>query len=90
MALDVKGYLRRKTLEDIYARMSDDDRRLLLQMSAQDRSSREIMEALRGQQASIDRLRRTQQSFASDFASNIAGNAAYDMLLWIARRILKR
>ena len=82
--------MRKKLLEDIYSRMSDDEKKFFVQMTLQNRSHTEIMQAFQQQQARLERLQRTQQTFGEDFLSNIAGNAAYDVLLWLARRIFKK
>ena len=81
--------MRRKMLESIYNRMTDDEKRLFMQMTMQDKNHREIMSSLQQQQAQLTRLQKTQQTFASDFASNVAGNAVWDGLLWIARKLIK-
>lgn len=81
--------MRKKLLEDIYERMTDDEKMFFVQMTCQNRSHTEIMQAFQQQQARLERLQRTQQTFGEDFLSNIAGNAAYDVLLWLARRIIK-
>lgn len=82
--------MRKKLLEDIYSRMSDDEKKFFVQMTLQNRSHTEIMQAFQQQQTQLERLQRTQQTFGEDFLSNIAGNAAYDVLLWLARRIFKK
>ena len=87
--MNVDGFLRRQLLESIYAKMSDDEKRLFVQMTMQNRSHTEIMAALQQQQAQLAKLQRTQQTFGQDFLSNVAGNAAYDGLLWIARKLFR-
>ena len=81
--------MRRKILEDIYDRMSDDEKRLFIQMTMQNKSHSEIMAALQQQQTQLAKLQRTQQTFGEDFLSNIAGNAAWEGLVWIARRLFR-
>jgi len=87
--LDVDGYLRRQLLERIYDKMSDDEKRIFIQLTMQNKSHTEIMSALQQQSAQIRDLRKHQQTFGEDFASNVLGNAAYDALLYIARRLFK-
>ena len=84
-----ESLMRRKLLERIYDRMTPDERRLFVQMTLQNRSHTEIMQALQQQSAKIDRLQKTQQTFGEDFLSNVAGNGAYDLLLYLARRLFK-
>lgn len=81
--------MRLKLIESISDRMTPDERRLLAQLTMQDKSNTEIMQALQQQTAKIDKLQETQQTFAEDFLSNIAGNAAFDGLVWLARRIFR-
>lgn len=83
------GFLRRQLLERIYNKMSDDEKRLFVQMTMQNRSHTEIMSALQKQQAQQVKLQRTQQTFGQDFLSNVAGNAAYDAALWLVKRLFR-
>lgn len=85
----VEALLRRKLLEDIYDRMTDEEKRLFVQMSMQQKSAGEIMSALKDQQAQLQDIKQHQQTFAEDFASNIAGNAVWDGLLWLTRRLFR-
>ena len=81
--------MRRRLLEEIYDRMTDEERKLFVQMAMQDRSSDEILQALQRQSAQLDDLRQRQQTFGEDFASNIAGNAAWDGAVWLIRRLAR-
>lgn len=83
-----EALMRRKILEDIYDRMSDEEKRLFIQMTMEQKSHSEIMSALQQQQEQLRILGKRQQTFAEDFASNIAGNAVWDGLLWLARKLL--
>ena len=87
--MDVDGYLRRQLLERIYNKMSDDEKRLFIQLTMQNKSHTEIMQALQQQSAQIQDLRKHQQTITEDFLSNLAGNATWDGLLWLARRLFK-
>ena len=89
MNKSIEALMRRKILEDIYDRMSDDEKRLFIQMTMQNKSHSEIMAALQQQQTQLAKLQRTQQTFGEDFLSNIAGNAAWEGLVWIARRLFR-
>ena len=81
--------MRRKLLEDIYDRMSDEEKRTFVQMTIQDRSHTEIMEALRNQQTQLSGIRKGQ-SFVNDFGANIAGNAVWDGLLWLGSKLMRK
>ena len=84
-----EALMRKKLLEDIYDRMTDEEKKLFIQMTMQDRSHTEIMQALQRQSEQLAKLQRTQQTFGEDFLSNVAGNAAYDTILWVARKLFK-
>lgn len=88
-AAAAEALMRRKMLEDIYSRMTDEERQFFMQMSMQNRSHAEVMSALQQQQAQLTDLRKRQQTFGEDFLSNIAGNAAWDGLLWLVQRLFK-
>ena len=90
MSSSAETLLRRRILEDIYDRMTDEEKKLFVRMTMQQRSTDEIMSALRQQQAQLSDIRKRQQTFAEDFASNIAGNAVWDGLLWLARRMFRQ
>lgn len=78
-----EALMRRKVLEDIYDRMSDEEKRLFIQMTMEQRSTDEILSALQRQSAQIQDLRNHQQTFGEDFASNIAGNAVWAGAEWL-------
>ena len=86
-AAAAEALMRRKMLEGIYERMTDEEKRLFIQMTMQQRSADDIMQALQKQSAQLTKLQNTQQTFAQDFLSNVAGNAAYDAGLWLLRRL---
>ena len=87
--MNVDGFLRRQLLESIYAKMSDDEKRFFIQLTMQNKSHQEIMAALQQQQAQLTDLRKHQQTFGEDFASNIAGNAAWEALVFLAKRLFR-
>ena len=88
-AAAAEALMRRKLLESIYDRMTDEERRLFIQMTLQQRSTDDILKALQSQSAQLQDLRKRQQTFGQDFASNIAGNAAWDGLVWLAKSLSK-
>ena len=89
MTTTIEALARRQLLESIYAKMSDDEKRLFVQLSMQNRSHQEIMAALQQQKAQLTDLRKRQQTFGEDFASNIAGNAAWEALVFLAKRLFR-
>ena len=82
--------MRRKLLEDIYERMTDDEKKLFVQMTMQQRSADEILAALQQQSAQLQDLRSRQQTFGQDFLSNILGNATWDGAVWLLGKLLKK
>ena len=82
--------MRRKLLEDIYDRMTDDEKKLFVQMTMQQKSNEDILKALQQQSLQLQDLRQRQQTFGQDFASNILGNATWDGALWLLGKLFKR
>ena len=79
--------MRKKLLEDIYERMTDDEKKLFVQMAIRQKSSDEILKALEQQSAQMQDLRQRQQTFGQDFLSNIVGNATWDGALWLVSKL---
>lgn len=89
-AAAIDALMRRKVLEDIYDRMTDDEKKLFVRMTMEQRSSDEILKALQQQSMQLGELQRRQQTFMEDFASNILGNATWDGALWLLGKLFKR
>jgi hypothetical protein len=87
--MDYRGLMRRKMLEDIYDRMSDDEKRAFVQLTLQDRDHKEIMEALQKQGDDLHSIRRNQNWFV-DFGSDVTANLFTDALIWIGSRLFKK
>lgn len=84
-----EALMRRKLLEQIYDRMTDEEKRLFIQMTMQQSSTNDILKALQSQQAQLQDLRKHQQTFGEDFLSNIAGNATWEALVLLAKGVTK-
>lgn len=84
-----EALMRQKLLEEMYDRMTDDEKRLFIQLTLQQRSADEIKKVLQEQSAQLQDLRRRQQSFSQDFLSNIIGNATWDGALWVINRLAR-
>jgi hypothetical protein len=84
-----EALMRQKLLEEIYDRMTDDEKRLFIQLTLQQRSADEIKKVLQEQSAQLQDLRRRQQTFSQDFLSNIIGNATWDGALWVINRLMR-
>ena len=87
--MDYDTLMRKKLLEQIYDKMSDEEKRLFVYMSIDGRNHNEIMQALQSQQQQLEELKKRQQTFGEDFASNIAGNALWGFIEYFAGRLLK-
>lgn len=74
--------MRRKLLEEIYDKMSDEEKRAFVQLTAQNKDYEEIRRAL-------EEIRK-RQSWVLDFSSNVAGNAVWDGLVWLVKYIIRK
>ena len=88
-AAAAEALMRRRLLEDIYDRMTDEEKRLFVQLTLQQRSTEEIKKVLGQQSLQLEDIRRHQQTFSQDFLSNILGNATWDGALWLIGRLGK-
>ena len=79
--------MRRKLFEEIYDRLSDEEKRLYIQLSMQDRDHQEIMKALSELNNKADN---NHHSFASDLLANISGNAIFDGVVYITSKLIKK
>ena len=82
---------RRQLLERIYDRMTDEERRLFVQMALQNRSTDEIWQALQQQSEQIAQVaaKVNRQSWITDFGSDVAANFLTDGLILLARRLFR-
>ena len=89
---DYRGLMRRMLLEEMYDKMSPEDRRTFVQMTLQDRSREEILQALQSQKQQIADIDQkvSRQTWLSDFSSNIAGNAVWDGVVWLFSSLLRK
>ena len=84
--------MRRKLLEQIYEKMSDEEKRLFIQLTLQNKNSEEIMQALSQQSQKIEEVsqRISKYPFASDLLANVAGNAITDGLVAIGKVLFRK
>ncbi|WP_176780576.1 hypothetical protein [Prevotella sp. tc2-28] len=78
--------MRRKLLEDIYNKMSDEEKRTFVQLTLQDKSHQEIMEALSRQRAQLESIEK-KQNWVTDFGSDVAANFLTDGLIFFGRKL---
>lgn len=90
--MDYSKLLRRKLLEDIYGKMSDEEKRTFMQLSLRNRDHNEIMTALRGQSEQINRVasKVERQNWSTDFLSDVAANFFTDGLIWLGSQFFKK
>ena len=81
--------MRRKLLEQMYDRMTDEEKRLFIQMSLQDRDHREIMQALSEQKSQLDDVRREQRNWAKAYGSDLLANFTSAGVLWLGSKLFK-
>ena len=80
--MSCRELMRRKLLEEIYDKMSDEEKRAFVQLTFQNKDNEEIKQAL-------DEIRK-RQSWVYDFSSNVVGNAVWDSLVWLVKSIIKK
>jgi hypothetical protein len=87
-----KAMVRRRLLEDIYSRMSEEERRALVMTAKDDKRHEEIMAALAEQRNATDDVLRKigRYPFATDLAANVTGNFITRGLVWIGNELIKR
>lgn len=82
-----EALLRRRYLEDIYERMTDDEKKLFVQMTMQNKNHSEIMQAIEQQRQQLDEIEKGQnwvRSFGSDLLANFTSAGA----LWLGSKLL--
>ena len=79
--------MRRKLLEDIYDKMSDEEKRAFVQLTIQNKDHTEIMQALQGISRQVDE---GKHSFKSDLIANISGNIITDGLIFLGKSLFRK
>ena len=88
----MNGYrelMRRKLLEEMYEKLSDEDKNLFVQLTIEDKDHREIMQAIQAQDKKLDDIHRSQSWFY-DLSSNIVGNAFWDGTVFLVSKLLRK
>ena len=88
----MSGYrelMRRQLLERIYDKMSDEEKRTFVQLTMQNKSHTEIMEALSRQQKQLNDIQK-KQNWLTDFGSDIAANFLTDGLIWLGSKLFRK
>lgn len=91
-AAAVDALMRRRILEDIYDRMTDEEKRLFVQMTMQNKTASDIMRELKLNQQKLEHIvkhidkDRWYVSFSSDVAANILTTATS----WLVGKLLAK
>lgn len=91
-AAAVDALMRRRLLEDIYDRMTDEEKRLFVQMTMQNKTASDIMRELKLNQQKLEHIvkhidkDRWYVSFSSDVAANILTTATS----WLVGKLLAK
>ncbi len=78
--------LRRRYLEDIYERMTDDEKKLFVQMTMQNKNHSEIMQAREQQRQQLDEIEKSQ-NWTRSFGSDLLANFTTDGLIYLGRKL---
>jgi len=84
--------MRKKLLEEMYDRMTDDEKKLFVQMTMQNRSNDEILRAIQQNRQHLERLvehadkDRWYVAFGSDVAANVLTTSAF----WLLGKLFQR
>ena len=81
--------MRKRLIKQMYDKMSDEDKRTLVQLSMQNKDREDILEALSRQKEQLDNIER-KQDWKTDFLSDIAANFTTDAIIYIGSRLLKK
>ena len=84
--IDYRALHRRLLLEKIYDHLSENDKKLFAQMTMQNKSANEIMDALNSINRKLDN---NKHSFTSDLLANISGNVITDGVFFLFKKFLR-
>lgn len=78
---------RRILLEQMYDKMSDDEKRTFVQLTLMNADAKEIKEALGSQKEQLDRIEKGQ-NWTRSFGSDLLANFTSAGILWLGSRLL--
>lgn len=83
---------RRQLLEQLYDKMTDEEKKTFVMLTMENKNREEILDALRSQGTKIDDVSRRigKYPFASDLLANVSGSAIWDSIVWLGSRILRK
>ena len=84
--------LRRKLLEQMYDRMTDDEKRLFIQMTMQNKTASDIMRELKKNQQHLEKIVRhiDKDRWYVSFGSDVAANILTTATSWLVGKLLAR
>lgn len=89
MRKSINALMRRKLLEQIYDKLSPEEKRLFIRMSLENKNHEEIMQALTQQRQQIDRMANKveKQNWWTDFGSDISANFTTDGIIYLVGKL---
>ena len=85
----MRELMRRQLLEQIYDKMSEDEKRTFIQLTMQNKDHNEIMDALKAQREQVEQIAQKveKQSWLTDFGSDLLANFTTDGLIYLGRKL---
>lgn len=87
--MDYTALMRRKLLEDIYDRMTDDEKKFFVQMTMQNKNHSEIMQAIEQQRQQLDKIEKGQ-NWTRSFGSDLLANFTSAGVLWLGSKLFRK
>lgn len=84
-----RAMMRRKLLEEIYDGLSEEDKRTFVQLTMQDKSRSEIVQALQQQKSQLDRIEKGQ-NWTRSFGSDLLANFTSAGVLWLGSKLFSK
>lgn len=81
--------IRMKLLEQMYDKMSDDEKRTFIQLTMRNADVNEIKSALSKQQEQLNRIEKGQ-NWKVDFLSDVGANFLTDGIVWIGSKLIRK
>lgn len=87
--MDYNELIRRILLEQMFEKMSDEEKQSFVQFQLQSKNHNEIMSVLNRQQSDIEQIKK-KQDWKTDFLSDIAANFTTDGIIYLFSRLLRK
>ena len=84
--------MRRKLLEQMYDRMTDEEKRIFVMMTMQDKSNDDILRAIQQNQQHLQHLveKADRDRWYTAFGSDVAANVLTTSAFWLLGKLFKR